>query len=143
MNPVLFSSGSDEWETPKDFFDQLDAEFHFNLDPCATAENRKCNTYFTREDNGLVQDWSGRRVFCNPPYGRNLYQWVEKCYREGCKDGTLVALLIPARTDTAYFHHFILHRSEIRFIPGRLYFGDGKGRAPFPSMLVIFRGPKM
>ena len=85
----------------------------------------------------------GYRVFCNPPYGRVLYKWVEKCYREGCKDGTIVVLLIPARTDTTYFHDFIMNRAEIRFIKGRLKFGGGKDPAPFPSMLAIFRGPKM
>lgn len=85
----------------------------------------------------------GRRVFCNPPYGNEISKWVEKGYREGCKDNTLVVMLIPARTDTRYFHNFILHRSEIRFVSGRLKFGDGKGCAPFPSMIVIFRGAKV
>jgi site-specific DNA-methyltransferase (adenine-specific) len=93
-------------------------------------------------DNGLEKDWSGNRVFCNPPYS-NISTWVEKCYREGCKDNTLVVMLIPARTDTRYFHDYILHRAEVRFVRGRLKFGDGKNSAPFPSMLVIFRGAKV
>ena len=85
----------------------------------------------------------GQRVFVNPPYGTEISKWVEKSYREGIKDNTLVVMLIPARTDTKYFHDFILHRSEIRFVKGRLKFGEGKNSAPFPSMLVIFRGAKL
>ena len=85
----------------------------------------------------------GARVFCNPPYGKEMYKWVEKCHQEGCKENTLVCLLIPARTDTKYFHDFIIHRTEIRFIRGRLKFGNSKNAAPFPSLLVIFRGAKV
>lgn len=145
MNPeVMFSSKTDQWATPQEVFDQLNQEFHFNLDPCADERNHKCEKYFTAAENGLKQDWGGGyRVFCNPPYGRALKDWVEKCYREGHKDNTLVVLLIPARTDTTYFHDFILHRAEVRFIRGRLKFGDSKTGAPFPSMVVVFRGPKM
>ena len=135
---VMFSSATGVWATPQDFFDSLDAEFNFTLDPCANDENHKCERYFTEAEDGLAQDWGGYRVFCNPPYGRALYK-----YREGCKDGTIVVLLIPARTDTTYFHDFIMNRAEIRFIKGRLKFGGGKDPAPFPSMLAIFRGPKM
>ncbi len=140
---LMFSSKTDQWSTPQKLFDELDKEFHFTLDPCADAENHKCEKYFTVEDDGLAQDWSGNRVFCNPPYCRSVSKWAEKCYREGCKDNTVVVLLIPARTDTTYFHDFILNRAEIRFIKGRLKFGSGEKSAPFPSMLVIFRGPKM
>lgn len=140
---IMYSSKSDQWATPKDFFEQLDREFHFDLDPCADNSNHKCQKYFTREDNGLLQDWGGHRVFCNPPYGRDIRKWVEKAYKEGTKENTLVVMLIPARTDTKYFHDFILNRSEIRFIKGRLKFGDSTCSAPFPSMLVIFRGPCM
>lgn len=84
----------------------------------------------------------GRTVFCNPPYG-SIAKWVEKCYREGTKDNTVVVMLIPSRTDTRYFHKFIYHRAEIRFVRGRLKFGDGKNSAPFPSMVVIFRGAEV
>ncbi len=140
---LMFSSKTDQWATPQALFDDLDKEFHFTLDPCANAENHKCEKFFTAEDDGLAQDWSEHRVFCNPPYGRVVSKWVEKCYREGCKDNTVVVLLIPARTDTAYFHDFILNRAEVRFIRGRLKFGNGGNSAPFPSMLAIFRGPKM
>lgn len=130
-------------QTIDDFFRELDQEFHFNLDPCANEQNHKCEKYFTKEDNGLSKDWGGYRVFCNPPYGRAITDWVEKAYREGTKDNTIVVMLIPARTDTRYFHDFIQHRSEIRFVKGRLKFGNSKQAAPFPSMVVIFRGAGM
>lgn len=143
MNKALFSSKTDQWATPQEFFDALNEEFNFDLDPCADEENHKTEEYFTKEQNGLLQNWAGHRVFCNPPYGRAIGAWVEKCFREGTKDGTIVVLLIPARTDTKYFHDFILNRSEVRFIPGRLKFGGGINPAPFPSMVVVFRGPGM
>lgn len=130
-------------EYPPSFFNEVNKEFNFNLDPCSTDENHKCDKYYTIKDDGLSKDWSGHNVWCNPPYGRNIGKWVEKCYREGCMDNTLVVLLIPARTDTKYFHDYILHRAEIRFIPGRLKFGNSNNSAPFPSMLVIFRGAKV
>lgn len=141
-NEVMLSSKSDEWSTPQNIFDDLNQEFDFNLDPCSTEENHKCSFYFTKETDGLSQNWGGWRVFCNPPYSQ-IGKWVEKAFHEGHKDGTIVVLLIPARTDTKYFHDFILHRSEIRFIKGRLKFGNHKSSAPFPSMIVIFRGAKM
>lgn len=142
-NEVMFSSKTDNWSTPQQVFDELNEEFHFNLDPCADSQNHKCDKFYTKEDNGLLQDWGGARFFCNPPYGKEMYKWVEKCHQEGCKENTLVCLLIPARTDTKYFHDFIIHRTEIRFIRGRLKFGNSKNAAPFPSMLVIFRGAKV
>lgn len=132
-------NATDEYSTPAEIFDQLDAEFGFDLDPCATDENHKCDMYFTAEQNGLLQDWGGHRVFCNPPYS-DIKNWVEKCYREGTKDNTLVVMLIPCRPDTKYFHDFIINRSEIRFIKGRLRYIKGTMNAPFPSMIVIFRG---
>lgn len=136
---ALFSSNSDEWATPQDIFDQLNQEFQFTLDPCATNENHKCEWYYTKAQDGLTKNWKGHRVFCNPPYSQ-IAEWTEKCYREGCKDNTVVVLLIPSRTDTKYFHNFIYNRTEIRFIKGRLRFGDATENAPFPSMIVIFRG---
>lgn len=139
MNGVLFSSATDVWATPQDLFDKLNAEFGFNLDPCALPENAKCEKYFTPEINGLAQSWGGCKVFCNPPYGRRIYDWVKKAYNESRKPDTTVVMLIPARTDTRYFHEFIYHRAkEIRFIKGRLKFGNAKNAAPFPSMIVIF-----
>lgn len=140
---VMYMSKSNEWTTPQDFFDELNNEFNFNLDPCADDTNAKCKHYFTKKEDGLLQNWGGYRVFCNPPYGSEISKWVEKCFYEGHKDNTVVVMLIPARTDTRYFHDFIIHRSEIRFVKGRLKFGDGKKSAPFPSMVVIFRGAKV
>lgn len=137
---TLFSRASDEWATPQDVYDKLDAEFHFTLDPCSTDRNHKCTLYYTQAENGLLQNWGGQSVFCNPPYS-DIGAWVEKAYREAMQDNTVVVLLIPSRTDTKYFHDFIYHRSEIRFIRGRLKFGEAVHNAPFPSMVVIFRGP--
>lgn len=139
INEGLFTSNTNEWATPLAFFDALDKEFHFDLDPCATDENHKCPRYFTREQNGLAQDWGGARVFCNPPYGRQIGEWVKKCAEESSKPDTLCVMLIPARTDTAYFHDYIYHKArEIRFIRGRLHFNESKAGAPFPSMVVVF-----
>lgn len=142
INKALLSSNSDEWVTPQHIFDLLDAEFDFNLDPCATEFNHKCETFYTAEIDGLKQKWGGYRVFCNPPYS-NIAAWVEKAFRETRNDNTLVVLLIPSRTDTRYFHDYIYQRAEIRFIKGRLKFNDSKNSAPFPSMIVIFRGAKV
>ena len=138
VSKALFSSKSDNWSTPQDIYEALDNEFNFNLDPCADENNHKCEKYFTAEDDGLLQNLGGNRVFCNPPYS-NIAAWVKKAYKEATKDNTLVVLLIPARTDTRYFQEYIYHRSEIRFIKGRLKFGESKNSAPFPSMIVIFR----
>lgn len=136
---VIFSSATDMWATPQSFFNQLNEEFNFNLDPCATSENAKCDKFFTKEIDGLHQDWGGCRVFCNPPYGRELPLWVQKTYMESKKPNTIVVMLIPARTDTRYFHEYIYHKAkEIRFLKGRLKFGKSKNSAPFPSMVVVF-----
>ena len=138
-NELMFSSKTDLWSTPNDFFDKLNDEFHFTLDPCSTHENAKCYKHFTEEENGLLQDWGNEVVFCNPPYGRQIKYWVKKAYEESQKDNTTVVMLIPARTDTIYFHEYIYHKAEIRFIKGRLKFGNAKNSAPFPSMVVIFK----
>ena len=136
---TMFSSATDLWATPQSFFDKLNEEFHFTLDPCATPQNAKCASYFTQEIDGLKQDWGGHTVFCNPPYGRELPKWVQKAHKESKKPGTTVVMLIPARTDTSYFHDYIYHHArEIRFIRGRLKFGNSKNSAPFPSMVVVF-----
>ena len=135
---VLFSSKTDDWSTPQEFYDSLDAEFNFTLDPCADDTNHKCDKYFTKVQNGLVQDWSGERVYCNPPYGKGIQEWVAKCANH---DG-LAVMLIPARTDTKWFHQFVYNRPnvKVRFVKGRLKFGNSKNSAPFPSMVVIFNG---
>lgn len=133
----MMSSNTPEWATPQRLFDELDAEFHFTLDPCSTHENAKCEKHYTREDDGLSKQWGGEIVFCNPPYGRELPKWVKKCYEESLL-GTTVVMLIPARTDTSYFHDFIYHKAEIRFIRGRVRFGNSTQNAPFPSMIVVY-----
>lgn len=138
INKGLFTSNTNEWATPKAFFAELDAEFHFNLDPCATPENAKCKRFYTIEDDALTKSWGGARVFCNPPYGREIGKWVKKCYEESRKPNTLVVMLVPARTDTAWFWNYIHGKAEIRFVRGRLHFNDSKFAAPFPSMVVIF-----
>lgn len=136
---VMFSSTTDEWATPKDFFDTLNEEFDFTLDPCASTDNAKCDKFYTKEQDGLKQDWSGERVFCNPPYGKVIGDWVKKCSEEAKKPNTTVVALIPARTDTRYFHEFIYRKArEVRFVKGRLKFGGCKNSAPFPSMVVVF-----
>ena len=142
MNRSLLSSKSNEWATPQAVFDELNKEFNFTLDPAATSENAKCQRFFTKEQDGLKQDWSGETVFCNPPYGREIRKWVEKCYNEHIKHNITVVMLIPARTDTTYFHEYIYNRSEIRFIKGRIKFiqnGKEGDAAPFPSMIVIYK----
>ncbi len=136
---VMFSSKTDLWATPQEFYDKLNAEFQFTLDPCATSQNAKCEKYYTRKEDGLKQNWQGETVFCNPPYGRVIKDWVKKCYEESRKENTTVVMLIPARTDTSYFHDYIYNKAkEIRFIRGRLKFGNAKNSAPFPSMVVVF-----
>lgn len=132
---VMYSSKTDLWETPQDFFNLLDNEFHFTLDACAIATNAKCERYFTPEDDGLAQEWSGV-VWCNPPYGSAIKKWVAKAASANCT----VVMLLPARTDTQWFHDYIYCQAEIRFVKGRLKFGGGKNSAPFPSMIVVFRG---
>ena len=127
------------WETPQALFDELNEQHHFTLDPCALPENAKCSRYFTPEDDGLLQNWGGESVFCNPPYGIELRSWVKKAWEEAQKPGTKVVLLIPARTDTAWFHDYCL-KGDVKFLRGRLKFGGAKDSAPFPSMVVTFGG---
>ena len=139
MSPsVHFSSLTDLWATPQAFFDKLNAEFGFETDVCATAENAKCLCYFTKEMDGLTQDWRGV-CWMNPPYGRVIGQWMAKAYRAAMMGGATVVCLVPARTDTAWWHDYAA-KGEVRFIRGRLKFGDHNNSAPFPSAVVIFRG---
>lgn len=136
---VMFSSKTDLWSTPQWFYDKLNEEFHFTLDPCCTQDNSKCEKYYTKDDNGLEMSWIGETVFCNPPYGRDIKYWVKKCYLESMQKNTVVVALLPARTDTEWFHTYIYNKAkEIRFIKGRLKFGGSKNSAPFPSMVVVF-----
>lgn len=130
-----------DWETPQDFFDEIDNEFHFTLDACADETNHKCDKYFSESDDGLKQNWGGQTVWCNPPYGKEISKWVQKCSEEAKHKNTTVVMLIPARTDTKYFHEYIYNKPnvEIRFVKGRIHFVGGNGGAPFPSMVVVFR----
>lgn len=139
MNAGLMSSDRQDWETPQSFFNLVDAEFGFTLDAAASAANAKCEAHFTERDDALTQEWTGS-VWCNPPYGRGIDRWVQKGF-ESAQDGALVVMLIPARTDTRYWHEYVMRASEIRLLRGRLVFGTGEARAnaPFPSALVIFR----
>ena len=137
---LMFSSKTDMWATPQDLFNELNAEFGFDVDVCALPENAKCKCYFTPEMDGLKQDWTGC-CWCNPPYGREIGKWVEKAYNS-VHYGTAnrVVMLLPARTDTRWFHTYIYGEAEIRFIKGRLKFGNAQNSAPFPSMIVVFTG---
>ena len=135
---VMFSSATDEWATPQDFFDKYDAVYHFNLDPACTHANAKCEQHYTHAEDGLSKSWGGCRVWLNPPYGRETGKWVRKAYEESLKPDTTVVCLLPARTDTKWFHDYVLPAGELEFIRGRLKFGGQKNAAPFPSMVVIF-----
>lgn len=145
MNSALLSSKNMCWCTPQYFFDKLNEEFHFVLDAAATDKTAKCSLYYTPETDVLSQSWNcGGSVFCNPPYGREISKWVFKAYQESTFVKFPIVLLIPARTDTEYFHNYIYGKADIRFIKGRLKFTDEYGNiinsAPFPSMLVVYNG---
>lgn len=149
VNAGLFTSTTDEWPTPQEFFDAISAEFEFTLDVCASAANAKCDRYFTKADDGLAQKWDGV-AWMNPPYGRQIGKWIAKAQQES-ESGATVVCLIPARTDTRYWHDYVMKADEVRFIKGRLHFtfdyhedrkasGESKAHnAPFPSVLVVFR----
>lgn len=142
MATALFSSASTEWTTPRWLFDRLDAEFGFTLDAAATAKNALCLVYYTRRDDGLRQPWDHDVVWCNPPYDRRVGQWVRKGYEES-RNGAIVVMLLAARTDTRWFHTYCFPQAtEIRFIKGRLRFGDGHGSATFPSIVVVWDARK-
>lgn len=141
MNDALFSSKKHDWETPQDLFDELDKEFHFNLDVCATKENAKCKEFYTPERDGLKGTWPDcAHVWMNPPYGKYIKEWVWMAYQQAQRfGGPLVVGLLPARTDTRWFHDCIYGKAEIRFLKGRLKFVGAEHSAPFPSMVVIWR----
>lgn len=138
---VHYSSDSAEWETPGDLFHQYDVEHHFTLDVCATKKNAKVKNFFSKKDNGLEKDWGTNVCWMNPPYGRGITGlWVKKAF-EASLDGATVVCLLPARTDTAFFHTYC-KRGQIRFLRGRLKFVGAKHSAPFPSMIVTFKPPQ-
>jgi hypothetical protein len=126
INRALFTSQTVDWATPQAVYEALDAEFHFNLDPCPLGG--------IHSKDGLNTSWVGKRVYCNPPYGPTVHAWLEKA-----SEAEIAVYLLPARTDTRWFHDLALKASEIRFIKGRLKFGDSKNSAPFPSMILIFK----
>lgn len=134
---VMLSSKSNEWATPQDLFNNLNKEFIFTLDPCATKENAKCSKFYTIENDGLSKSWHGQTVFMNPPYGRQIGKWIKKAFEEWDAYTTIVCL-IPSRTDTAYWHDYIQDLAKVVFIRGRLNFGGSKNNAPFASSIVIF-----
>ena len=137
---VHFSSRSDEWATPLSLFESLDREFGpFTLDPCATVANAKCSRFFTKATDGLAQDWGREVVFMNPPYGRHISLWMRKALA-AAQGGATVVCLVPARTDTHWWHSYAM-AGEVRFIRGRIKFGEAIHSAPFPSAIVIFRPP--
>jgi len=128
--------------TPQEFYDKLDSQYGFTLDPCANADNHKCDYWFGPDSpfatDGLTESWTGHRVFMNPPYGREIAKWIKKAHDEHKAHGITIVALLPARTDTRYFHDYIYHRTDITFIKGRLRFSNA-GPAPFPSMVVVWR----
>ena len=134
---VHYMSETPEWPTPKEFFARLHAQYNFTLDPCSTHANAKCPKHYTVAENGLAQSWQGERVFMNPPYGREIGAWMKKAYEES-KGSALVVCLVPARTDTAWWHDYAA-KGEVTFVRGRLKFGDGQNSAPFPSAVVLFK----
>lgn len=137
---TMFSSKSLDWATPQHFFDQLEEKFgKFTLDPCANQSNYKVKNRFTAKENGLERDWSGHKVFMNPPYGRVIKDWIKKAYHEGQKENTVVVALVPARTDTRYWHDYVMKAHSIYFVRGRLKFGNGENSAPFPSAVIVFK----
>jgi phage N-6-adenine-methyltransferase len=142
LNRGMFRSASDEWETPQEFFNAVNEVFHCTLDVCATPFNAKCEHYYTKKENGLLQPWRGV-CWMNPPYGREISRWVQKAYESSFEAGTIVVCLLPARTDTKWWHEYVMTRAaDVSFIQCRLRFsgkgGVSKGSAPFPSALVIF-----
>ena len=142
---IHFKSKSNEWSTPQDFFDRLNEEFKFTLDPCCTHTNAKCAKHYTATDDGLSKDWSGEIVFMNPPYGREIGKWMRKAQKESARfRGAVVVALVPARTDTKWWHETVMLGGsnlfyEVRFIKGRLKFQGHKNSAPFPSAIVVFK----
>ena len=134
----LRSSNRHDWETPADLFAELDAEFGFTIDVCATPENAKCDRFFSPDEDGLRQSWAGEVCWMNPPYGREIGKWMAKAHAEA-EAGSIVVCLIPARTDTRWWHDYAM-KGEIRFLRGRIRFVGARHSAPFPSAIIVFRG---
>lgn len=140
MTAYIARAARTDWASPQAVFDALHARFDFTIDVAADASNAKCPRYYDLAKDGLAQSWQGERVWCNPPYGRGLDLWVRKAFEEASTGQATVVLLLPARTDTKWFHEYILPHAEIEFVQGRLRFGGHANAAPFPSMIAIFDG---
>lgn len=137
---AMFSSNSGEWETPQDLFDVLDKEFRFKIDLAASVSNTKVpECYYTKEIDALSQEWLDTVAWCNPPYGRDVGKWVAKAHESAKEHRATIVMLLPARTDTKWFHDYIYQKHEVRFLRGRLKFGGSANSAPFPSMVVVFK----
>jgi phage N-6-adenine-methyltransferase len=137
VSNVLFESRSEEWGTPQELFNWLDGLFHFTLDPCASESNAKCAKHFTIEDDGLSQSWRNENVFMNPPYGRDIGKWMEKAALS-VQENALTVCLVHARTDTKWWHNWVVYADQIWFIEGRLKFEGGQYSSTFPSVIVVF-----
>lgn len=129
-----------QWETPQDFFNELNKEFRFNVDVCAVEYNAKVKHFFSPNVDGLSVPWRGR-CWCNPPYDKTIGNWVQKAYNSAQNGSTVVCLLPGRSSDTKWFHRYVMRASEIRFIKDRIHFGNnGKfSRANISSIVVIFR----
>ena len=136
---AMCQSNDMTWATPDEWFNYLNLEFKFTLDPCCTTETAKCKKFYTPEDDGLTKNWGEERVFMNPPYGKEIGAWMAKAYSEALNNGALVVCLVPARVDTKWWHNSAAKTSEIRFPIGRLTFVGASASAPFPVAIVIFR----
>jgi phage N-6-adenine-methyltransferase len=134
---VHFSSKRENWETPPALFAKINAEYQFTVDVCASAENAKCARYYDRALDGLKQDWAGERAWMNPPYGRGIGKWMQKALNES-RRGAVVMCLVPARTDTRWWHDYAM-RGQVTFLRGRVRFVGARNGAPFPSALVLFK----
>lgn len=141
LSPAMFSSKTDVWETPQELFDRLDAQYHFDVDVCALPENAKCRRFYTPAEDGLKQEWRGI-CWMNPPYGREIGKWVQKAYESTRANGATVVCLLPSRSDTAWFHDYVLPHARIEFLRGRLKFGGSKNSAPFPSVIAVLNHEK-
>lgn len=141
MSGYMNTSKTVEWETPQELFDQINHIYNFTIDVCANEQNHKCDRFYTKEQDGLAQSWKGEKVWCNPPYGREIADWVRKAYE--CADkNTIIVMLVPARTDTKWFHKYAKNKAQVILMNGRLKFGGMDKTAPFPSMLLIYGGGK-
>lgn len=138
LNAGMMATGKTEWETPPALFAYWDGIFNFTLDVCATKENAKCERYFDIEHNALKQRWGPERCWLNPPYGNGIWEWVQYARNEARINKALVVCLLPARTDTKWWHNYVMDADLIKFLPGRVKFVGGKSAAPFPSAIAVF-----